>query len=99
VRPSTVVRDLGLFLVAAVLGGPAAWPWYLIWGIVLLACWAKWQQGVALVIAVTVPVFIVKPDGILLLSRTASPAVVVVYTALAVLAWRQRRVSRRPVFA
>ena len=67
-----------MFLVAAALGGPAAWPWYLIWGIVLLAAWPAAQRSVALAAAVTLPVFLVKPDGILLLARSASPAVVVV---------------------
>jgi hypothetical protein len=94
VRRATLVRDLGAVLVIAALGGPAAWPWYLIWGIVLLAAWPGAQRSVALAAAVTLPVFLVKPDGILLLDRSASPVVVVVYIVLgaaAWLAWRHRR--------
>jgi alpha-1,6-mannosyltransferase len=94
VRAETQVRNLGVFLVAAVLGGPAAWPWYLIWGIALLAAWPGWQRSPALALAVTLPVFLVKPDGILLLARSASPVVVIVYIALATAAWRGWR--RRP---
>jgi hypothetical protein len=95
VRRATLVRDLGVFLVVAALGGPAAWPWYLIWGIVLLAAWPGVQRSVALAAAVTVPVFLVKPDGILLLHRAASPAVLGVYVALGVAAWLRWR-HRRP---
>jgi hypothetical protein len=94
VNRRTLVRDLGLFLIAAALGGPAAWPWYLIWGITLLACWPGWQRGLALTAAVTLPVFLVKPDGILLLSRPSSPFVIVVYLVLAGLAWWRWRASR-----
>ncbi len=94
VRRATLARDLGVFLIAAALGGPAAWPWYLIWGIVLLAAWPGVQRSVALAAAVTLPVFLVKPDGILLLDRSVSPAVVVVYIALGVAAWFGWRRSR-----
>jgi hypothetical protein len=94
VRRATLARDLGVFLIAAVLGGPAAWPWYLIWGIVLLAAWPGVQRSVALAAVVTLPVFLVKPDGILLLDRSVSPAVVVVYIALGVVAWFGWRRSR-----
>jgi hypothetical protein len=99
VRQRTLVRDLGVFLIAAALGGPAAWPWYLIWGIVLLACWPGWQRGLALTAAASVPVFLVKPDGILLLSRPSSPVVVLVYALLAVVAWRRWRAAPPPVAA
>ena len=33
----TMVRNLGIALIAVAVGGPAAWPWYLTWGLVLLA--------------------------------------------------------------
>jgi Glycosyltransferase family 87 len=95
VRPESLVRDLGVFLVAVVLGGPAAWPWYLIWGLALLAAWPRWQRSIAFALAVTVPVFLVKPDGILLLSRSAAPAVVVIYAALVAVAWFSWRRRQR----
>jgi alpha-1,6-mannosyltransferase len=95
VRRSSLVRDLGLFLVVAAVGGPAAWPCYLIWGGALLAACLEWQRSVALAAALTLPVFLVKPDGILLLDRSLSPAVLVVYLVLAAAAWQRWR-HRRP---
>jgi hypothetical protein len=52
-RPSTLVRSLGLLLLAAALGGPALWPWYVCWGLAVLACDAgaqrsPWLAGLAL---------------------------------------------------
>ena len=38
VRFDRLVWSLGVLLLAAVLGGPAAWPWYGIWGLALLGC-------------------------------------------------------------
>ena len=37
VRFETITRCLGLALLAFAVGGPALWPWYLSWGLVLLA--------------------------------------------------------------
>ena len=38
-RRQTMVRNLGIALIAVAVCGPAAWPWYLTWGLVLLgAC-------------------------------------------------------------
>jgi alpha-1,6-mannosyltransferase len=95
VRRGRLVLYLGLFLLAAALFGPAAWPWYLTWGLALLAVCPQTQRSWALVAALTIPVFLVKPDGILLLSVTASPAVLVVYLVLAGVAWRSFRRRRR----
>lgn len=92
-RWSTLVPCLGLTLVAFAFGGPALWPWYLAWGLVLLAAWKVTQNSWVMVAAVVVASFLVKPDGILLLSRGSSPEVVVVWIAIAVLgalAWRRR---------
>ena len=36
-RPNNAARYAGLALIALVFGGPAAWPWYLVWGLALLA--------------------------------------------------------------
>lgn len=92
-RWSTLVPCLGFALVAFAFGGPALWPWYLAWGLVLLAAWKTTQNSRLMVAAIVVASFLVKPDGILLLSRGSSPEVVVVWIAiavLAVLAWRRR---------
>ena len=36
-RRENMVRNLGIALIAVAVCGPAAWPWYLTWGLVLLA--------------------------------------------------------------
>ena len=41
VRRDTLVRYLGIALLAVAVAGPAAWPWYLTWGLVLLAACRK----------------------------------------------------------
>lgn len=60
VRYATLPRCLGLALVAAALGGPAAWPWYLSWGIVLLATDRRAQRSLwlpAVAVAFALPVW------------------------------------------
>jgi hypothetical protein len=60
---------------------------------VLLAAWNVTQNSQVMVAAIVVASFLVKPDGILLLSRGSSPEVVVVWLAIAVVAtvvWRRR---------
>jgi hypothetical protein len=93
VRWATLVRYLGVVLVAAALGGPALWPWYLVWGLALLAAVPTLQRSWAMLAALTVPAFLVKPDGILLLPRSTAPAVLVVYlvAGAVVLAGLRRR--------
>jgi alpha-1,6-mannosyltransferase len=91
VRRETLVRYLGIVLLAAAIGGPAAWPWYLIWGFALLAACPGAQRSWAFAAAVVVPAFLVKPDGILALPRDTSPVVLAVYAVLCVLAWRAFR--------
>ena len=106
-RPETMVRDLGLVLVAAALCGPAAWPWYLTWGTVLLAAVPSLQRSPALPAAALASVFVVKADGILALHLSSAPAVVAVYAVLATVAWRARvrrggrsgRAARHPAAA
>ncbi len=94
VRVRTAVPFLGVFLLIAAAGGPAAWPWYFIWGLGLLAAVPAAQRSRALAVAVVASVFLVKPDGILLLPRSTAPAVLVVYLAVAAAAWLVHRRSR-----
>lgn len=92
-RWRTLIPCLGLALIAAAIGGPALWPWYLAWGLALLAAWKVTQNSRVVVIAIIVASFLVKPDGILLLSRGSSPVVAVIWVLIAaagVLAWRRR---------
>ncbi len=78
----------------AAVGGPAAWPWYLIWGSVLLGACPGPQRSGALVLAIVVSVFLIKPNGILALPLPSAPAVMAVYLALAGLFWYSRRGGR-----
>jgi hypothetical protein len=91
VRRETLVRYLGIVLVAVAVAGPAAWPWYLSWGLVLLAACRKVQRSRALVIALVATALVVKADGILVFSIHTAPAFLVLYVALAVAAFVSHR--------
>ena len=98
VRVPKVARYLGFLLLIAAACGPAAWPWYFTWGLVLLAACPGLQRSVALVIGVVVGVFLIKPNGILVLPVQSSPAVLAAYVLLAYVAWRSRHhiIGARP---
>jgi len=85
--PGLAVR-LAVVLVAFALGGPAAWPWYLSWGLVLLVCAPRraWSTG-AIAAASVLGAFVVKPDGILALPIQSAPAVLCLYLACGGIAW------------
>jgi hypothetical protein len=98
-RLKTLVPYLGIVLVVAAVGGPAAWPWYLSWGLVLLAASRKGPLWVAMPVVLVVGALVVKPDGILALPMPqAAPYVLVVYLVLALIAVlyvrRRRRLER-----
>ncbi len=99
VRRETLVRYLGIALVAVAVAGPAAWPWYLTWGLVLLACCREVQRSRALVVALIATALVVKADGILVFPLHTAPGFVVLYVALAVAAFvslrRPAAVGRR----
>ena len=82
----TIPRYLGLALVAFALGGPAVWPWYLCWGLVLLAAWSPAQRSRAIVVAILLGSFVVKPNGILALPLRSSPVVAALWITAAALA-------------
>jgi hypothetical protein len=91
-------RYLGLALLAFALGGPAVWPWYFSWGLVLLAAWRPAQRSRVLVAGVLLGSFLVKPNGILILPLDSSPVVAslwIVAGALGCYGWR--RAGRRSV--
>jgi alpha-1,6-mannosyltransferase len=88
VRVGTLVPYLGAVLLLAAAGGPAAWPWYLTWGLVLLAGVPGVQRSRALALAVVASVFLVKADGILALPLQSAPFVLGAYAVIAVLVWR-----------
>ncbi len=90
VRVPKLAAYLGYALLIAAACGPAAWPWYFTWGLVLLAACPGVQRSVALAIGAALAVFLIKPNGILVLPVQSSPAVLAAYLLLAVVAWRTR---------
>jgi alpha-1,6-mannosyltransferase len=98
VRVGRLVPWLGAFLVIAAAGGPAAWPWYFIWGLALLSALRAPQRSMGLALAIAVSVFVVKPNGILALPLQSAPAVVIVYALVGAAVWQRgrRRRRRRP---
>jgi alpha-1,6-mannosyltransferase len=98
-RPENLVRQLGLLLVAITIGGPAAWPWYFVWGLAVLACWPAVQASRLLPLAIVVPAFIIIPTGQLALTLGLSPYMLVLYAALAAIACWQWWTWRRGIAA
>ncbi len=96
-RLERLPRDLGWLLLAAAFGGPAAWPWYFIWGLALLACCPGVLRARPVVLLVALSVFLVKANGVLALPLQSAPAVLAVYAAgaLVCLAARPRSPPRR----
>jgi hypothetical protein len=99
-RRENIVRVLGIALIAVALGGPAAWPWYFSWGVVLLAATPVFQRSVAVPIALLAGAFLVKPNGILVLPLHSAPIVLACYALIAGAAWylwsRRRGGERYP---
>jgi len=62
VRRTSVVRLLAIALLLVVLTGPTLWPWYLTWGLVLLAA-SRAQQSRALAVVAGLAMCIVGPAG------------------------------------
>lgn len=95
-RKKTMPHYLGLALIVFALGGPALWPWYLSWGLVLVAADGTRLQDSRLVMAgIVVGSFLVGPGGVLLLSRGSSPVVVCAWIAVAAAAWAEWRRGER----
>jgi hypothetical protein len=95
-RGKAMPHYLGLALIVFALGGPALWPWYLSWGLVLIAADGTRLQSSSLVVAgILVGSFLVGPGGVLLLSRGSSPIVVCVWIALAIWVWTMWRRRER----
>jgi alpha-1,6-mannosyltransferase len=91
VRVDRLVALLGLTLLVAAAGGPAAWPWYFIWGLLLVAAVGAGQRSRALVVALVVSAFLVKPNGVLAIPLGAAPVVLIVYLVIAGVAWNRWR--------
>jgi alpha-1,6-mannosyltransferase len=94
VRYENLALYLGVLLLALVMGGPAAWPWYLIWGIALVAATRAGQGWSWLPFVIVATSFLVRADGQLVLPRGTAPVVLAVYVVAALVVWRRR--PRRP---
>jgi alpha-1,6-mannosyltransferase len=88
----------GGLLVAAALLGPAAWPWYLIWGIVLLAAVPAAQRSRWLPVALVAGAFPVMPGGQVATPLPEAPGMLLIYAlvALAAILYARRRLARLP---
>ena len=90
-RVSNLVVMLGTFLFVAAAGGPAAWPWYFAWGLVVVSGTSGPQRSTALAVALALSVFLVKPGGILALPIGTAPVVLAVYALIAIAALYSHR--------
>jgi hypothetical protein len=92
VRTHSLARWLGLALLVLAWGGPAAWPWYFIWGIALLVAAPGRLTYLWCMVLIIAGAFAVKPDGLLAIPLQNAPWVMLGY-ALAALAavysWRR----------
>ncbi|MGN6872225.1 MAG: polyprenol phosphomannose-dependent alpha 1,6 mannosyltransferase MptB [Solirubrobacteraceae bacterium] len=88
-RPSNMVRYLGFALVAVAVCGPATWPWYLTWGLVLLASCPGVQSSRLLAVTIVVGALVVKADGVLAFPLHTAPLFVALYVAIAAVAARR----------
>jgi hypothetical protein len=81
--------------VVAAVFGPAAWPWYLCWGLVLLAASPKGPLWVAIPATLLAGALVVEPNGILALPIGAAPFVLIAYAVIALFAIAHVRRQRR----
>jgi alpha-1,6-mannosyltransferase len=91
VRYATLPRYLGLALIAAALGGPAAWPWYLSWGIVMLAADRKAQRSPWLPAVLLACAFPVMAGGQVAIPLPDAWWIVILYAAAVLVAVLRRR--------
>jgi hypothetical protein len=95
-RVASFVPYLGLALVGFAIGGPALWPWYLSWGVVLLAASHRGQFSWLLLASLVVGAVLVQPGGVLALPLGSSPVVACLWLALGILILYRARRRPRP---
>jgi alpha-1,6-mannosyltransferase len=93
-RRSNVARYTGLALIALAFGGPAAWPWYLVWGLALLATAPTTRTVIWSLVIIVAGAFLVKPSGQLAVPLQSAPWLVAVYVVAAILVWYSLRYGR-----
>jgi hypothetical protein len=93
VRRHELVRSLGLALLLIVVGSPTVWPWYLMWGLVLLAATGA-QRSRLLAAVAGLAMLAVGPSGSPRLVGPAYVVVSLVVVAAAVWLVRDRRWER-----
>jgi alpha-1,6-mannosyltransferase len=98
-RVASFVPYLGLALVGFAIAGPALWPWYLSWGVVLLAASYRGQSSWLLVASLAVGAVLVQPGGVLALPLDSSPVVACLWVALGILILYRARRRPRPDLA
>jgi hypothetical protein len=87
-----LVPFLALILIASVLFGPAAWPWYLIWGIALVAVLPRGQRSPVVPAVIVLAVLVVRPNGLVRFTIDQSPDLLWFYVIVAIAAlayWRR----------
>ncbi len=90
IRKLDVVRALGIALLLIVIGSPTVWPWYLMWGLALLAA-TRAQRSAALAVVAALAMLIVGPSGTPLLSGGAYIIVSLATVAICVWLFRGQR--------
>jgi hypothetical protein len=97
VRIHSLARWLGLALLVLAWGGPAAWPWYFIWGVAVLVAAPGRLAYVWCVVLIIAGAFVVKPDGLLAIPLQNAPWVMLGYVLAALVGWYSwRRWGRSP---
>jgi hypothetical protein len=94
-RPGNFVRYTGLALIALVWGGPAAWSWYFVWGLALLAAVPTLRTVVWSLVIIVAGAFVVKPSGVLAVPLQSAPWVMAIYLIAGIAAWYTRPRGRR----
>ena len=90
-----LTASLAVLLLASILAGPAVWPWYLAWGLVLFAVAPRPQVHPVLPVVILAASAVIGPGGQLSLPIGAAPYVLAVYAA-ALVALLARRTARPP---
>jgi alpha-1,6-mannosyltransferase len=96
VRYNRLAPYVGVLLLASVIGGPAAWPWYLSWGVALVAVDARAQRSRALPALLVTACFAIQPGGLVALSLPDAPWMFAAYLTLLVAAVLLMRPRIRP---